>query len=202
MARKRSAEHASAAKTAEPNGVPLEAAARAVTPGRESLLGFADQLERMSGEAAVAAPEVELHLVTFRLDAEEFGVPIFSVREIIRVGDITRVPQSPAHIRGVTNLRGRILPVVEIRTRLGLSPAVESPRSRIVVVEAHGRVLGLLVDAVSHVLKVPESSVLPPPEEVITVRTDYITGVARVVNRLIILVDLDKALLLDPGTEH
>jgi len=137
----------------------------------------------------------ELHLVTFVLDREEYGIPVVQVREVIRVGEITRVPQAPAHVRGVTNLRGRILPVVEIRTRLGLEPGVVSPRSRIVVVEVHDRVIGLLVDAVLQVAKVPLDTVAPPPDEVLSPQADYISGVARWSSRLIILLELEKALL-------
>jgi purine-binding chemotaxis protein CheW len=94
----------------------------------------------------------------------------------------------------VANLRGRILAVVELRARLGLAPAELSPRSRVVVVEVRGRVLGLLVDAVSQVTKVPQASVVPPPDEVRSAEADYVTGVARWQSRLIILLDLEKAL--------
>ena len=97
----------------------------------------------------------------------------------------------------MTNLRGRILAVVETRTRLGLEPAVLTPASRIVVVEVLGRVLGLLVDRVSQVTNLPSECVAPAPEEVVSAETDYITGVARWNSRLIILLDLDKVLLLN-----
>jgi purine-binding chemotaxis protein CheW len=166
--------------------------------GREDLLAFADALTD-NNSAVVAEVEPERHLVTFVLEREEFGIPIARTREIVRVADITRVPQAPPHIRGVMNLRGRILPVVEIRTRFGLGPAVLTDRSRIVVVEAHGRTVGLLVDAVAQVVKVAESAVVPPPEEVVSHRSDYITGVARLGARLIILLELEKALLLEPS---
>lgn len=165
-------------------------------PVREQLLAFADDLTRRQAAAAVLPPDPELHLVTFRLERESFAVPIDRVREVVRVTEITRVPEAPPHIRGVTNLRGRVLPVVELRTRLGLTPAVITPASRVLVVEAHGRVLGLLVDGVSRVVKVPSSSVVPPPEEVLSHRTDYIPGVARTGDTLLILLDLDRALLL------
>jgi len=111
------------------------------------------------------------------------------------VAEITRVPQAPPHVRGVANLRGRILAVVELRSRLGLAPAELTPRSRVVVVEVRGRVLGLLVDAVSQVTKVPQASVVPAPEEVVSGDAGYVTGVARWQSRLIILLDLEKALL-------
>jgi purine-binding chemotaxis protein CheW len=161
---------------------------------RDALLRFADAVDRDAAPAAPAGAG-ELHLVTFALGREEYGIPVGRVREVIRVGEITRVPQAPAHVRGVTNLRGRILPVVEIRTRLGLEPAALTPRSRIVVVEVHDRVLGILVDAVLQVAKVPGETVAPAPEEVLSPQSDYIGGVARWSSRLIILLELEKALL-------
>ncbi len=162
----------------------------------ESLLDYADQLQRETPAIDAPAPSPELHLVTFALDREEFGIPIGQVREVIRVSDITRVPQARQHVRGVTNLRGRILAVVEIRTRMGLPAATLTPRSRIVVVGIGERMLGILVDGVSQVVKVPTVTVTPPPEEVVSPATDYITGVARWNSRLIILLDLEKVLQL------
>jgi purine-binding chemotaxis protein CheW len=159
------------------------------------VLGFAETLEARAAAETPAAPGPELHLLTFALDREEFGIPVTQVREVIRVSDITRVPQAPAHVRGVANLRGRILAVVELRSRLGLPPAELTPRSRVVVVEVRERVLGLLVDAVSQVTKVPEASVVPAPDEVVSTDATYLTGVARWESRLIILLDLEKALL-------
>ena len=164
---------------------------------RASLLEFADSVTVTDAPAQVAPAAPPLHLVTFVLDREEFGIPIGRVREVLRVGDITRVPEAPPHIRGVTSVRGRILPVVELRTRLGLAGLGEpDARARIVVVEAHGRVLGLLVDAVNQVVNVPADSVLAPPGEVLSAQTDYVTGIGRLDARLIILLDLDRALLL------
>ncbi len=164
---------------------------------RASLLEFADAVAVTSAPEPVQPAAPPLHLVTFVLDREEFGIPIGRVREVLRVGDITRVPEAPPHIRGVTSVRGRILPIVELRTRLGL-PGLGEPgtRARIVVVEAHGRVLGLLVDAVNQVVHVPADSVLAPPGEVLSAQTDYVTGIGRLDTRLIILLDLDRALLL------
>lgn len=159
------------------------------------LLGFADAIEARTVAEGASAPGRELHLLTFTLDREEFGIPVTQVREVIRVSEITRVPQAPPHVRGVANLRGRVLAVVELRSRLGLGPAELTPRSRVVVVEVRGRVLGLLVDAVSQVTKVPESSVVPAPDEVVSADAAYLTGVARWQSRLIILLDLEKALL-------
>jgi purine-binding chemotaxis protein CheW len=162
----------------------------------DSLLRFADAVAHEAVPEQAPRTAGELHLVTFALGREEYGIPVGQVREVIRVGEITRVPQAPPHVRGVTNLRGRILPVVELRTRLGLEPAAVGARSRIVVVEVHDRVLGMLVDAVVQVAKVPLETVAPPPEEVLSPQTDYIGGVARWGSRLIILLHLEKVLLL------
>jgi purine-binding chemotaxis protein CheW len=164
--------------------------------GADSLLRFADELQRQAPATEALRPSPQLHLVTFSLDREEFGIPIEQVREVIRVGEITRVPQARLHVRGVTNLRGRVLAVVEIRTRMGLPAAEITPRSRVVVVGVHDRILGILVDGVSQVVKVPADTVAPAPEEVLSPGTDYITGVARWNSRLIMLLDLEKVLLL------
>ena len=161
-----------------------------------SLFDFADQLQRESPAVEAQSPSPELHLVTFVLDREEFGIPIGQVREVIRVSDITRVPQARPQIRGVTNLRGRILAVIEIRSCIGLQVAQITPRSRVVVVGIGERMLGILVDGVSQVVKVPVASVTPPPEEIVAPGTDYITGVAQWNSRLIILLDLEKVLQL------
>lgn len=167
----------------------------------DSILDFAAQLHQ--APAAPSVQERELHLVVFRLDREEYAVPIELVREVVRVADVTRVPQAPAHIRGVMNLRGRILPIVEIRTRLDLTPAELTPASRVVVVEVAGRILGLLVDSVGQVAKVGERLVAAPPDEIRTAGAETVTGVARVGSRLLILLDLNRLLrneALDPSS--
>jgi len=135
----------------------------------------------------------DAHLVTFNL-GEEYGVPISQVQEIVRVGGITMVPNSPAYMEGVINLRGRVLPVLNLRKRLALPEMGMSGTSRIVVTEVGDKVIGLLVDAVSQVIKIPATSVDPAPEEVLEVDTDYITGVGKLVDRMIILLDLEKLL--------
>jgi len=165
-----------------------------VAPAAPSVFEFADQVAAQAAAASVPAPVGTLHLITFRLDAEEFGLPVETVREVIRVGDITRVPQAPPHIRGVTNLRGRILPVVEIRTRVGLAPLVPRSTARIIVTDVRGRVLGLLVDSVAQVQKLPADRLVAPPDEVKSAHTTYLTGVVHMDERLIILLDLALAL--------
>jgi purine-binding chemotaxis protein CheW len=138
----------------------------------------------------------EVHLVTFNL-GEEYGVPISQVQEIVRVGGITTVPNSPVFMEGVINLRGRVLPVLNLRKRLGLSEKKISHASRIVVTEIGNKIIGLLVDAVSHVIKIPQESVEPAPEEVLEIDTDYITGVGKLAESMIIMLDLEKLLRRD-----
>ncbi len=140
--------------------------------------------------------EANLHLVTFRLGREEYGIEIASVQEIIRATDITPVPGAPSHVRGVINLRGKIIPVVDLRTRFSL-PATEAGESqRIVVVELGQKRIGMLVDSVSQVIKVPAGVVEEMPEEATSIDENFIRGVGKLENRLIIILDLNRSLLL------
>lgn len=177
--------------------VPAGALPAAPSPdGTVDLLAFADWVSAGQRGRAAAPADEERTYVAFLLDREEFGLPVESVREVLRVGEVTRVPQAPAHIRGVTNVRGGILPVVEIRTRIGLSPLDPGPLARIVVLEVGDRALGLLVDRVTRVAKVRVSEIEPPPAEVVTARTDYVTGVAKRPEGLLILLDPGKTLVV------
>jgi purine-binding chemotaxis protein CheW len=136
--------------------------------------------------------------VTFFLGREEFGLPILCSREIVRVGEITRIPEAPPHVRGVLNLRGRVVPIVELRTRMGLSVAPLTPRSRVIMVEVHARLFGLLVDRVSRIAKIPADAIKPAPAEALSSHTDYVAGIAQLGAELVIVLDVDKALLLNP----
>jgi purine-binding chemotaxis protein CheW len=144
-----------------------------------------------------AAAEATEHLATFYLDREEYGVEVKLVQEIRRLTEITPVPRAPEFIRGVINLRGRIIPVVDLKKKLGLGEVTEGRAARIVVVKIHDRLIGMLVDGASQVLKVKVSSIEPAPAEVVEKGGDYIRGVAKLEQRLIILVDLHRILLLD-----
>jgi purine-binding chemotaxis protein CheW len=139
--------------------------------------------------------EATEHLATFFLSGEEYGVDVRLVQEIIRVSEITQVPRAPASVKGVINLRGRIVPVVDLKRKLRLGEVDEAARpSRIVVARIKDRLLGLLVDGASQVLKVPVSVIEPAPEEVVSIDANYIRGVAKLEKRLIILMDLHKVL--------
>ncbi len=143
------------------------------------------------------AAEATEHLATFFLSREEYGVDVRLVQEIIRITEITPVPRAPASIKGVINLRGRIIPVVDLKKKLGLGDADLGRRGRIVVVKLRDRLVGLLVDAASQVLKVPVSTIDPAPDAVVEIDADYIRGVAKLPDRLIILMDLHKILSLE-----
>ncbi len=162
----------------------------------EDVLGREQTLSFFSAPAQQqrAAAEATEHLATFFLAREEYGVDVKQVQEIRRVAEITSVPRAPEFVRGVINLRGRILPVLDLRRRLGLGEVVVDRASRIVVVRVKERLLGLLVDGASQVLKIPVSRVEPAPEEVVQKGGDYIRGVAKLDDRLIILVDLERLL--------
>jgi purine-binding chemotaxis protein CheW len=143
------------------------------------------------------AVEATEHLATFYLSTEEYGVDVRLVQEIIRVSEITQVPRAPDFIKGVINLRGRIIPVVDLKRKLHLGEVQPSRQSRIVVVKLKDRLVGLLVDGASQVLKIPVSAIEAAPEEVLEVDANYIRGVAKLPERLIILMDLQKILALE-----
>jgi purine-binding chemotaxis protein CheW len=144
-----------------------------------------------AGEPASPAPsERRVHLVSTELSGELYGIEIQLVQEVLRVGSVTRVPGAPSPFVGITSLRGKILPVLDLRVRLGLEPSTPGPRRRIVVVELQGRLLGLLVDAVHQVLRLPASRIEPPPEG-----SDLIGGVAQLdEGRLLLLLELSRLL--------
>jgi len=140
--------------------------------------------------------ETLLHLVTFQLGREEYGVEIASVQEIIRATDITPVPGAPSHVRGVINLRGKIIPVVDLRKRFALAPVATADDQRIIVVELGEKRIGMLVDSVSQVIKIPSGLVEEMPEEATSVDENFIRGVGKLDNRLVIILDLNRSLLL------
>ena len=132
--------------------------------------------------------------VGFVLQEEEYGVPILCVHEIIRYETLTRIPQTPIYIDGVLNLRGQVIPVINLRKKFGL-PDQEIDRStRIMVVDLGDRVVGMVVDAVSEVLLIGESEISPPPPMGTQVKADFISGMGKVGDHLMILLDLDKIL--------
>jgi purine-binding chemotaxis protein CheW len=146
---------------------------------------------KTAARGSQAAREEYLQLVGFRVGAEEFVIDILRVQEIIRTQQLTRVPDSPECMEGVMNLRGKIIPVIGLRKRFGLEEAPPDKQNRIVVVEIQGAVLGFVVDAVSEVLRIPADAVAPPPR-IGLVEREYVAGVGKVGERLLILLDTDR----------
>lgn len=145
---------------------------------------------------------MEQQLVVFELSNEHYGVDISAVESIIKMQPITAVPQAPSFVEGITNLRGSILPVMDLRKRFGLrdtsqmdgKPTSQHDESRIVVVSMDGMKVGMIVDAVSEVLRVPADAIEPPPPMVTSINSAFITGIAKVGEKLIILLDLARIL--------
>ena len=135
-----------------------------------------------------------LQLVTFSIGEEEFGVNILKVQEIIRTMEIAKVPRAPEFVEGVINLRGKVIPIIDLRRRFGLAPKAHDKNTRIIVIEINNIIVGFVVDAVSEVLRRPASTVEPPPPVVAGVDSDYISGVGKLQDRLLIMLDLDKLL--------
>ncbi len=140
---------------------------------------------------------MENQLVVFDLANEHYGVDIGAVESIIKMQEITVVPRAPRFVEGVTNLRGAVLPVIDLRKRFGLPAEQATRETRIVVAEIGGISAGMVVDGVSEVLRVPEEAVEPPSPLVMTVDSAFITGIAKVNERLVILLNLSKVLSLE-----
>jgi purine-binding chemotaxis protein CheW len=132
-----------------------------------------------------------LQLVSFSVAAEEYGLDILRVQEIIRTQQLTRVPNLPDYVEGVINLRGKVIPVVALRRRLGLESVTSDKNTRIVVVDVHGQTLGFIVDAVSEVLRIRADTVEPTPR-IGTVEREYISGVGKLESRLLLMLDLER----------
>ena len=136
----------------------------------------------------------ELQIVGFRVGQQSFGVPISVIHEIVRVPEITAVPDSPSFVEGVINLRGKIVPVVDLRKRFGEKTVTRNKKNRILVSESEGKLVGLIVDAASEVLRISENEIDPPPHVLENGELNYVTGLGKLQGRLMILIDLNKTL--------
>jgi purine-binding chemotaxis protein CheW len=135
-----------------------------------------------------------VQLVSFRLAAEEYGIEITKVQEIILLGEITRVPRTPDYVQGLINLRSEVIPVVDLRRRFGLPAQEPTEETRIMVINVRGKTIGMIVDAVSEVLRAPREQIVAPPQAVVASGQEYLTGLLRWDNRLLILLDIDRVL--------
>jgi purine-binding chemotaxis protein CheW len=136
----------------------------------------------------------EFHIVGFRVGRETYGVPIISLHEIVRVPEITAVPDAPTYMEGVINLRGKIVSVIDLRKRFAEKKINTNRQNRILVVEHNGRLAGLIVDSASEVLKIPAGDVEPPPATFQEGGMNCVTGLGKYQGRLILLLDMGKLL--------
>jgi purine-binding chemotaxis protein CheW len=136
----------------------------------------------------------ELQIVGFQVGRETYGVPITSLHEIVRVPEITAVPDAPEYMEGVINLRGKIVSVMDLRKRFGTKDATANRRNRILVVEYNGRLSGLIVDSASEVLKISSTEIEPPPAVLQEGGLNCVTGLGKYKGRLIMLLDMNKLL--------
>ncbi|MCS7232949.1 MAG: chemotaxis protein CheW [Synergistetes bacterium] len=136
-------------------------------------------------------------IIAFKLGNEEYGVDVSQIQEIVKMRDITRVPKAPYYIKGVMNLRGNVIPVIDLRKRFSLPSKEATDQSRIIVFDIKGVKFGIVVDAVSEVIRLSKSDIEPPPPIAMGgIEAAYIRGVGKLQNKLIILLDLEKALKL------
>ncbi|MFZ0477594.1 MAG: chemotaxis protein CheW [Terriglobales bacterium] len=136
----------------------------------------------------------ERHLVGFTLGRQTFGIPVTALHEIVRVPEITAVPDAPAFLEGVINLRGKIVSVVDLRKRFHMPATALDRHSRILVVEHRGRLTGMIVDSTSEVIKIPETEIETPPPMMLEGGLDCVTGLGKHKGRLIVLLDIDRIL--------
>ena len=138
-----------------------------------------------------------LQVVSFTLGGEDYAIEITKVKEIILVEGITRVPQLPAYIEGIINLRGMVIPVVDLRKRFGVGGSTFDEHTRIVVTRLGAAIVGMIVDAVSRVMRIPKANIQPPPDTIACLAGEYLIGVARLEDRMQLLLDIEKVLALD-----
>jgi purine-binding chemotaxis protein CheW len=180
-------------------------AASSIRPDHpERIYAFADALEaereRETDTDTGPAPRPETW-VSFEIDREIYALPVEPVKEVLRVTEITRVPHAPKPVRGVTQLRGRVIPVVDLALRLGLPGREQDQATRILVVGSKGRLIGLLVDRVHQVMQLDRNRAQAPPEDVMTSRSDFVTAVYHLAERLILMLDVDRVLLIQEAQD-
>lgn len=133
-------------------------------------------------------------IISFSVGDEEFGLELLLVKEVIRVGGITKVPRAPAGVRGIINLRGDVIPIFSLRDKFGLPEQEQTASTRVIVVEIGGKLVGMMVDSASQVVRIPESQIVPPPPMLAGLSREFITGVGKLDDRLVIMLQVDRLL--------
>ena len=143
-------------------------------------------------QSTLAATADSMQLISFKLGEETYGIEITTIREIIRMGQITQVPETPHYIKGLINLRSTVIPVIDLRARFGLAEEELTDESRIMVLNVGSRTIGIVVDAVSEVLRVTGDQISEAPPTVSSLGNEYMTGLVRLEEQLLILLDVDQ----------
>ena len=158
-------------------------------------------VQAKGGAVAIKVDEAPSQYLTFALGGEMFAVGILNVKEIIEYGNLTEIPMMPTFIRGVINLRGSVVPVIDLAARFGGSPAELGKRTYIVIVEVADadtqHDIGIMVDAVSEVLDIPASEIEPPPSFGAKIRADFIFGMGKVDGKFVIILNINKVLSIE-----
>jgi purine-binding chemotaxis protein CheW len=138
-----------------------------------------------------------LQVVTFKLHDEEYAIEITKAKEIILVEGVTHVPQMPDFIEGIINLRGNVIPVIDLRKRFGLAQTALGDQARIVVTRMDSRIIGLIVDSVSQVIKIPLKNIQPPPDTIAHLAGEYLVSIGKIDNKMILILDIEKVFTIN-----
>jgi purine-binding chemotaxis protein CheW len=140
-------------------------------------------------------------LISFLVGDEQYGLDILRVKEVIRLREITRLPRAPSFVKGIINLRGDVIPIIDLRNKFGLEHQQFSAMTRVIVVDVDGRLVGMVVDAASQVVRIPADQIEPPPPIVGGLSAEYIKGVGKLEDRLVILLNIDRILSSEEKAE-
>ena len=151
------------------------------------------QLQEMEGDLN--------ELISFEVGEEEYGLDILRVKEVIRIREITRLPKAPSFVKGIINLRGDVIPIIDLRDRFGLEHKEYTTMTRVIVVDVNGKLVGMVVDAASQVVRIPADQIEPPPPIAGGLSVEYIRGVGKLDERLIILLQIDRILSTEEKVE-
>jgi purine-binding chemotaxis protein CheW len=161
----------------------------------------APDVENTRDKEQLSTENYQDQIISFKVGDEEYGLEILSVREVIRIKEITKLPKAPDFVTGVINLRGDVIPIIDLRKKFGLSFREYSEMTRVIVVEVERKLMGMVVDSVSHVIRIGQDQIVPPPTLVGGISADYIRGVGKLDERLIVLLNIGKILTSEEKIE-
>ena len=140
-------------------------------------------------------------LITFIVEKENYGVNIQEVKEVIKIREITKLPKAPSFVKGVINLRGDVIPIIDFRDKFGLEQMEYTDMTRVIVVEVDNKSIGVVVDSVSHVIRISHDEITPPPPMIGGIAEEYLIGIGKIGEDLIILIDIEKILTFEEKIE-